>query len=257
MVVGAQRSGTSSLHFTLKGQQGVCLSRIKEVRYFDIHFGLPFAWYRGQFPFCFRLHFAARRAGIRPVVGESSPDYMFYPWAPPRVAKALPTVRLVFLLRNPVDRAYSHYSHEKTLGWEVADVEHAFADARTALVDRAAQRMGADPMYLSHEYQHFSYLRRGLYAEQIERWLQHFDAAQMHFMFFEELRADPTTEIGRLLAFLGVAGHPPSASLASRNRLSYPPFPQALRAKLDAYYREPNALLSRLLGRDLPWPTPR
>src|SRR5436305_1815604 len=87
VVVGAQRSGTSSLHFTLSHHPGIRLSRIKEIRYFDIHFEFPLEWYRGQFPTYLGLRLDARRQGVTPRVGESSPDYLFYPWAPGRMVK--------------------------------------------------------------------------------------------------------------------------------------------------------------------------
>ena len=252
IVIGAQRCGTSSLHACLAGHPAILMTRIKEVRYFDIHHGFPTSWYRGYFPPAAQLALAGRRAGATAQAGEASPDYVFYPHVPERVARLLPEVRLVAMLRDPVARAYSHFQHETALGWETRSAEEAFAPARLAEVEQAAARMADDPELLDHDFQHGSYVARGRYAEQLERWLDVFPREQLLVIASEEFYADPPGVVRRVTDFLGL----PRRELRAyprRMSLRYSSMPEWLREQLVETYREPNRRLFDLLGRELDW----
>jgi Sulfotransferase domain len=252
IVVGAQRCGTSSLHACLAGHPGIAMTRLKEVRYFDIHHAFPASWYRGHFPPSAQMALAGRRAGTRAKAGEASPDYIFYPHVPGRVAQVVPEARLVAMLRDPVARAYSHYQHETALGWESRSPEEAFAAGRLEEVERAVARMEADPELLDHDFQHASYVPRGRYAEQLERWLEVFPREQLLIIASEELYADPPAVVRRVTDFLGL----PNRELRSyprRMSLRYPSMPDWLREQLVETYREPNRRLFDLLGHELDW----
>jgi Sulfotransferase domain len=118
LIIGAQKAGTTALYAYLRWHPAVLGPSWKEVSFFDRHYSRGEAWYRGQFPNALRLQLVERRSGARPIVGEASPSYLFHPLAPERVAALLPGARLVALVRNPVERAFSHYQHEVALGRE-------------------------------------------------------------------------------------------------------------------------------------------
>src|SRR5436309_16134274 len=104
IVIGAQKSGTGSLYAYLNGHPDVAGARVKEVHYFDLHYHRGVDWYLDQFP---------DEAAARPrCTGEASPYYLFHPHAPRRAFDLVPDARLIALLRDPVDRAISHYHHE-------------------------------------------------------------------------------------------------------------------------------------------------
>src|SRR5215216_7751234 len=125
LVLGAQKAGTTALYAYLRRHPQIAGPSWKEVSFFDRHYARGESWYRGNFPSRPATWLARRRAGAEPIVGEASPGYLFHPHAPQRVATLLPNVRLIALLRDPVDRALSHYHHELALGRESLSFEEA------------------------------------------------------------------------------------------------------------------------------------
>lgn len=188
------RCGTTSLFTLLAGHPRLAPSVTKEVHYFDLHHGRGPAWYRRQFlP-------SVRRQRLP---FESSPYYMFEPRAPERVRSLLPDVKLVFLLRDPVERAFSHYRKNVRDGREPL----SFADALDAEEERLAgeeERMLADDAYVSQLHQYYSYKARGCYADQLARWHAIFPASQIRVVDAGRLFASPPKVVDEVLAFLGV-----------------------------------------------------
>ncbi|MGI8974390.1 MAG: sulfotransferase domain-containing protein [Gaiella sp.] len=241
LVIGAQKAGTTALYSYLRAHPAITGPSWKEVSFFDRHWARGVGWYRGNFPL---------RAGERRV-GEASPSYLLHPRAPERARSVVPDTKLIALLREPGARAYSHYHHEVSLGREPLSFEDALAaeEERTA---GEVERMQADPTYFSRAWWDHTYLARGRYAEQLERWLAVFPPQQLLVLTTEELAADTATAYGRVLAFLGVATH----ELASYPRIFervYEPMSRETRAMLDATFAEPNRRLAGLLDRDLGW----
>ena len=127
LIVGAQRSGTTSMYKTLSQHPAVLKAVLRKgVHYFDVGYTNGPGWYRAQFPLQYTATRTQRALGVRPLTGESSPYYMFHPLAAERIARDLPAVRLIVLLRDPVERAYSAHTHEVARGY---DPEKSF-DAR-------------------------------------------------------------------------------------------------------------------------------
>src|SRR5919201_3141433 len=125
LIIGAQKAGTTALYAYLRWHPGITGPSWKEVSFFDRYYARGEAWYRGNMPSRPRQWLAERRNGRPPLVGEASPSYLFHPLAPERVANLLPRARLIAVLRNPVDRAFSHYQHELSLGREHLSFEEA------------------------------------------------------------------------------------------------------------------------------------
>src|SRR5436189_26280 len=131
LILGAQKAGTTALYAYLRWHPQVTGPSFKEVSFFDRHYARGERWYRAHLP-------VRRRA----VVGEASPSYLFHPLAPERVARMLPEARLIALLRNPVDRAFSHYQHEVALGREQLSFEDALAGEFAEPNRRLAKLLG-------------------------------------------------------------------------------------------------------------------
>jgi len=242
LVIGAQKAGTTALYAYLRDTPGITGPSWKEVSYFDRHYTRGEAWYRGNFPNTLRA---------RGLVGEASPSYLFHPQAPGRVAALVPNARLIALVRNPVDRAFSHYQHEVALGREPLSFENALAAEEERLRDEE-ERMAADPAYFSRAWWNYTYAARGRYAEQLERWLRAFPAEQLLIVPSEDLLDEPERTHARVLEFLGVAPQP----LESYPRVferRYEPMRPETRARLAEQFAEPNRRLYALLGRELDW----
>jgi hypothetical protein len=243
LILGAQKAGTTALYAYLRRHPRITGPSWKEVSFFDRHWTRGEGWYRGNFPNVLRAR--------GDLVGEASPSYLFHSLAPQRVAELVPDARLIALLRNPVDRAYSHYQHEVALGREPLSFEDALAaeEERTAGEE---ERLAADPAYFSHAWWNYTYKARGRYAEQLERWLALFPREQLLIAPSEELLAEPERVHARVLAFLGAQPD----RLDSYPRVferTYEPMRPATQTALADEFAEPNARLYELLGRDLGW----
>lgn len=250
LVIGAQKCGTTALYAYLRWHPEITGPPWKEVSFFDRHYARGTGWYRGQFPSRPWLWLTGGRSGRAQLVGEASPSYLLHPHAPDRVRELLPRVRLVALLRNPVDRAHSHYHHEVALGREPLTFEEAL-DQEPARTHGEAARL-ADPGYFSHAWWNHTYLARGRYVEQLERWLSAFPRDQLLVVPSEALRSDPAAGYRRVLEHLGAPPHelPRYPAIFERE---YPDMAPATRARLNEYFAPFNERLYALLGHDLGW----
>lgn len=168
VILGGMRCGTSSLYKYLGEHRHFAPSLRKETEYFsDLHDRGP-TWYRGHFPL--RATAAVRRRrGLHTVGFEATPYYLWHPHAPARLAAELPEAKLVVLLRDPAERAVSHYVHMARLGFEKRSFEQAVAEETTSLAEDR-DRIFSDPGFASKWHHRFSYVERGQYAEQLQRW---------------------------------------------------------------------------------------
>jgi hypothetical protein len=193
----------------------------------------------------------ARRHGVELRTGEASPYYLFHPLVPGRVAEHLPRVKLIALLRDPVGRAYSHYQHEAARGFETLSFEEAI-EAEPARLAGEEERMLAEPLYHSFEHQHHSYLARGCYADQLERWLARFDRSQLLVLSSERFFAEPEPTFARVLEFLELPAFAPDG-YERHNGYDYTKMGEAVRGRLTDHFREPNRRLYELVGDDFGW----
>jgi hypothetical protein len=241
LIIGGMRCGTTSLYQHLAAHPEIEPALGKELNYFSLHYGRSLRWYRGHFP---------RREPGR-LSFEASPYYLFHPDAPHNVAETLPDVKLVALLRDPVDRAYSHYLHTRSRGFESLPFAEALDAEAERLHGRRARCEGSqDPMRL------YSYASRGQYAEQLERWLDLFPRERLHVIRSEDLFAQPETALDELADFLGVAriGAVAFDRYASAPQETTPQLTPALRERLSDHFAPHNQRLAELLGWSETWP---
>lgn len=246
LIIGAQRGGTTSLYRYLCAHPAVAPAFTKEIHFFDYNFERGVGWYRAHFPTYFD-----KGRGKFSVTGEASPYYLFFPLAASRAAAIVPQAKLIVLLRNPVERAFSHYYHEVRLGLEPLSAEAAFA-AEEARLAGECEKILSDPRYYSFNHQNYSYLARGRYAEQLERWFRYFSRQQFLILASEEFYRDPATIFSRVLEFLELPQWQPD-SFPPENQGAYAPMDATLRARLTDYFRPYNARLYELLGTDFGW----
>ena len=253
LIVGAQRCGTTSMTRTLSQHPAVVNAAMhKEVHYFDISYDRSLAWYRSHFPLQARARRSAATLNVSPVGFESSPYYMFHPLAPARILRDLPGVKLLVLLRDPVERTYSAHAHEVAHGYETEPYERAMELEESRLAGEA-ERILADPSYNSHSHQHHSYRARGQYAEQVEHLEELFGRERMHVVDSGDFFADPAPVYDEVLDFLGLprAGLPDFQPRNARPRSA--PMPASIRAALEDHYRPHDERLARWLGRVPSW----
>jgi hypothetical protein len=243
LIIGTQKGGTTSLHAYLAEHRRVSPPSTKEVHFFDHSYGRGVDWYRA--------HFARTSTAPGNLNGESTPYYLFHPLVPARVADVLPECRLIVILRDPIDRAFSHHNHERALGFEDLPFEQAI-EREPARLEGEQERILDDPGYRSFAHQHHSYLSRGRYAEQLERWLEHIDRRRLLVLGAEDLFTEPAAVIGQAQDFLGLARETP-ADLSAKNARSYAPIADDVRADLRQRFAPHNRRLYELVGRDFGW----
>jgi hypothetical protein len=252
LIIGAQRAGTTSLHRYLVQHPAVrTMLRTKGVHFFDTSYGRGIDWYASRFPTKLYAWYVARRRGVALVTGEASPYYLFHPHVPGRVAEHLPGVKLIVLLRDPGQRAYSQYQHEVARGFETLSFEAA-VDAEPERLAAETERLLAEPLYHSFSHQHHSYLARGRYHEQLAAWRSLFSDDQLLILSSERFFAAPDQAFRQVLDFLGLPPFTPAA-YEKHNAYDYRQMGEALRGRLVEHFREPNRRLYEALGRDFGW----
>jgi hypothetical protein len=249
LIVGAQRCGTTSMMKTLGRHPSVVPAVFhKGVHYFDVNYDHDLAWYVGHFP---TRRSARRVGGPAAVTGESSPYYLFHPLAAERIAADLPGVRLIVLLRDPVERAYSAHTHERARGFETDEFARAL-ELEPARIAGEAARLRADPRYDSHHWRHNAYVTRGQYIEQLERLESLFGRERLCVVDSQDFFDDPAPVFAAVERFLGL---PAATGIAFERHNARPraPMPAALRARLDAHYRPYDERLAAWWGRTPSW----
>jgi hypothetical protein len=189
--LGAQKAGTTSLHHLLAAHPDVFLPEIKETHFFNDGHG---DFNKGLASYFSRHYSAAPPTSFK---GEVDPEYMFFPEVPQRIFSAFPRAKLIFVLREPVSRAYSHYLMSRRRGFERLDFEAAVA--------AEPERMKSGDIQTRSD---FSYVSRGFYHQQIARFLECFPREQMLFLLSEDLKARPEETLATVHRFLGLRAMP-------------------------------------------------
>jgi hypothetical protein len=256
LVLGTKRGGTTSMWNYLLEHPGMlpmwpAAENLKSPHYFYWHYERGPDWYRSHFPTRATRSIAERRLGHRVVTGEASPNYLYDPRVPARVRELMPEVRLVVMLRDPVERAYSHYKERVRAGVEKLTFDAAL-EAEHVRLEGEVERMLAEPGYYSRAHDWFSYRDRGVYLPQLLRWEEHFPGSSMLVLRSEDFYADPQGQFDRVLQFVGLPPH----RLREAKRWNYKPatgMSEVARADLREFYAPSVEALSRHLGRDLAW----
>lgn len=228
LIIGASRSGTTSLFWYLVNHPDIWMSRVKEIHYFDLNYHKGLEWYAQYF-----------RSGY--INGEASPYYLVHPEVPERVRISCPDVKLIALLRNPVDRAYSHYQ----IAVRKQKDELEFLDALAAEEERLS---GPTPwIYKPKSFRTYTYITRGLYAQQLTRWLRYFPKEQFCVIKSEDLFNTTEEIVARISEFIGIK-EPPVFRPTAHNKQRYAPLSDEQREKAARYFVEDEKKLHKEWG---------
>src|SRR5207245_488251 len=197
IVPGAQKSGTTALHYFLKKHPQIALPDRQEMHFFDdeeifsgpVDYELLHQHFR-PIARSTLLRFATARQAM---TGEVTPSYLYWKPAMERIRNYNPQINLIILLRNPIDRAFAHWNMQRFKGREPLD----FLDALKEEPRRIAQP-------LTVESRRFAYVDRGFYSEQLERVFQFFPREQVRIVKFEDFRDRKQETLNGIFEFLGV-----------------------------------------------------
>ena len=245
LLIGTQKGGSTSLFNYLVQHPDVRPPLGKEVHYFDFNYGKGVGWYHGRFPYRHRL-------GNGVITLDATPYYMMHPLAAQRAARLLPDVKLIAVLRNPIDRALSHYQHEVRGGRETL----SFAEALDREAERLAgeeERLRTEPGYYSYNHHRYAYTGRGIYVDQLRRWTEHFPRAQLLVVQSEWLFRDPPAATETVYRFLGLRAHRlPKYDTFLQGNYERGMAPE-IRARLAAFFQPHNRRLYDWLGVEYDW----
>ena len=218
----------------------------KEISYFT---GRDYAagrfWYKQHFPT------VLERFGGK-ITGESAPTYLFNPFVPSRLRAAIPHIKLIVVLRNPVDRAYSEYNMRLERHREGMTFEDALDCEERRVVghwDLAAR----DPSHVPYGALWHSYAGGGIYADALSHWRKFFNPNNMLVLDTNNLSGggEGGQALNDTFEFLGLERH--DVGDENYNTRQYPPMAPSTRQRLVDFFRPHNARLYRMLGRRFDW----
>ena len=190
-IIGAQKSGTTTLFAHLCQHPRIAAPIVKEIHYYEDprNYVRGIDWYRSHFP-----------ARGDSVTGEATPSY-YHPLVPARVAADFPDARLILLARNPVDRAYSHYQRQVRRGTETLSFEDAL-EQEEERIGGDLRRLADDPLWPALSLRTHAYQLQGFYLDHVNRWLDHFARDRLLVVPSEAYFDDPAATASRIFRFL-------------------------------------------------------
>ena len=242
LIIGTQKGGTSSLYSALCQHPQILKAARKEVHFFDQYYSHGHDWYLEQFPDCLPDQ----------ITGEASPFYMAHPLAAARIAEHCPDTKLIVLLRNPADRAISHYHQEFRRQHDLLTLQAALdIEEERTRADWDALAVGE--LLTFSAAQRFSYRKRGHYAEQLAPFLEQFPRENIVIYSSEQFFQQPLELLPLLYSFLGADPAFQPADLLPRKPGHYGEADQMIRNELLQYYAPLNEELFTLIGQRFDW----
>lgn len=262
LVIGAKRGGSTSFYFDLLAHPsvirlfpppipGLKSDATKGIHYFDSNFDKSAQWYRSYMPTSATRRLVSMRTGTQAVVGEASPYYLFHPDAARRAHQVVPDAKVIVLLRDPVDRTYSHWKERRRSHAEELD----FASAVRAEPGRLAgerEKLLADPHYYSYPWEQQSYVAQSKYGAALRPWVEMFGRDHVYAAASEEYYADPLAVLSDVDEFLGLPRRD-HANAELRNAAVGPDLDVGLRHELEQQFVDDKQELVSLLGHRFPW----
>ncbi|NEP47151.1 MAG: sulfotransferase domain-containing protein, partial [Okeania sp. SIO2H7] len=233
-VIGVNKGGTTSLYGYLIQHPQVIAPIKKEMDFWSWKFNDSINWYKSHFP--------PIPEGVNFVTGEASPSYFDYREAPSRLFNAFPKVKLILLLRNPVDRAVSQYHHCIRLNWDNRQMEEVFNSDLEKLI------AGKIDLWRKE----LNYLARGVYVEFVREWLRVFPREQLLVLKSEEFYQNTAASMEKVLAFLGLPVHR-LREYETFNPGKYPPISESMRRRLSDFFQPYNRRLEEYLEMKFNW----
>jgi hypothetical protein len=245
MIIGTQKGGTTSLYDALTQNPLVGKGLNKELHFFNQPTIKNEYWYRAYFPMMYlnKKHFYI----------DATPQYLCHPFVAERIAKWYPNMKFIVLLRNPIDRAYSHYFHEKRKCRENRTFEQAIQNCMNQPESDIVQEASKSVKEPQQDYQFLNYLNRGKYVEQLEHWFQFFPREQFLILSSEFFYSNSYEATKQISNFLQLPFWEKTKFEIKNSGGSYEKISLDLRQELNRYFSPYNERLYRLLNVNYDW----
>ncbi len=240
IIIGSQKSGTTSLENYIAQHPQVLPAIKKETHFWSREFHRGIDWYLAHFP--------PIPKSENFITGEATPNYLVNYKVAERIYSFLPNIKLLVIFRNPVDRAFSQYHHWRRLNWEDRSFEVAI-NAELEILKTTPKQPQGDRKYWQMSG---NYIGRGVYIEFIQKWMEIFPGEQFLILRGEDLYQTPDDTMKQVFNFFGLPEH----KLAKYNKLNsgyYAPISDLLRQRLSEYFQPHNQRLEEYLGMKFNW----
>jgi len=252
-IIGGQKCGTTSLFEYLSLHPSVLRGAAKDIRFFDKYFSKGTNWYRMYFPLQIKksnLEFFLKRKFL---TGDATERYLEYPFAPERIKTVTPYAKFLVLLRNPVDRAFSHYQMNAVRQMEPLSFEKAIEMENERISD-GMKKMKMDETYYNDIYFRYAYLDRGIYITKLQHWFNFFPKNQFLIIESEKFWSNTSEVYNEVLKFLNLSyfklnEYKPFRKTEYKDREIAPD----IRKKLIEFFKPYNMQLYKFLGRKFDW----
>lgn len=249
VIAGTQKGGTTSLYSYLEQHPQLHPSLKKEIRFFDGRKNSKSDVYHKE-ELYYRAHFPKKdEMGADQLSFEASPGYMFNPPAPARMKEVIPEAKIIILLRDPVERAISHYFHSENRNREplpILEALKAEEERLEPIIKKEAYRNAA--------FREHSYKKRGLYKEQLDRIFRYFPREQVLIRSSEEFFSNTPKVLSDIYDFLGVDTSFADVDLTPKNTAKKKKkVGEEVYDYLRSYFQKPNEELFELLGYEFDW----
>jgi len=252
LIIGGQRCGSTFFYNCLKQHPNIKTTlRRKEIHFFDNNFHKGIFWYKSYFPTIPSKYFNKYLFNQEVITGEASPYYLLHPLVPSRVHSIIPNAKLIILLRNPIDRAYSHYNQQYRKSTETHSFRKAI-DLEKERIEGEIKKILNDEFHYSHLLRNYSYLTRGIYINLIKNWREYFPKNQFLIIKSEELFKNPKNILAKTFKFLDLPNYE-NITFKRANQGKYPKMDSRIRIELTEYFRPYNQQLYDYLGINFNW----
>ena len=252
-LIGAQKCGTSALYDYLVQHPCIHPCSTKEPRFFDKYFNRGINWYKTCYPTTLKKYIESKIFHRKFLTGEATERYLEHPHVTKRIEEITPNAKFIIMLRNPIDRAYSHYNMRYKSKKEDLSFEKAIESEKDR-TQNEYKKMLKDENYYSKDYFHHSYLERGIYIEKLKRWMEVFPKEQFMIIQSEDFFKDPNKIYNQVLGFLDM----PKWKLKEYKKIGAGSYTQSeikpeTRDKLIEYFKPFNEQLFDFLKTKFDW----
>ena len=257
-IIGGQKCGTTSLFMYLIGHPSIHSTAVKDIRFFDKYFEKGISWYKIFFPFTLQKIFSEKIYRRNFLTCDATERYLDHPHAPHRIKEITPNAKFIVLLRNPIDRAYSHYNminHRENVS--SSEYHNSFEDAikdEGKQMNAKLEQMIKDPVFYDNSYFRHGYVHRGVYIDKLKRWMEVFPKERFFFIQSEEFLKNPSKIYREVIEFLNLPNWEPKEYVQYKKRkYKQPKMNPETRKKLAEYFKPHNERLYEFLGRRFDW----
>jgi hypothetical protein len=245
LILGAQKAGTYGLFYTLKQHSLLSKSTHKEIHYFDND-----VWYKQNNIKEYQKYFCeTANERDNTLFFEATPDYLFHPKAAERIYEFNPKMKLIILLRNPIERALSawimfHHQADKILENNIYD-PRSFSEA----IEEELEKFETSNFYNDFR----AYIKRGIYESQIRAYLKYFPFEQMLIIESEQLRTQHEFTMNQIFAFLNIPDEDIGQLILNQRVVGETNKYSKILQLLEEFYKPHNEKLFTLLGLKFAW----